>query len=171
MITNVPPVAPALGVIQHQVGIIGPPPNNQSNATTDLEWIFGAESKSQATLLPVRGNTYTIGDSSQGVCTAATPGFCALLENGVELVEGVQNFQILYGEDTLPVVTPTTPADTSVDVYRTANNVVNWDNVVSVRVTLTVNEVERVQGSGNGLTNANTLRTYTNTIRIRSRGV
>ena len=170
MITNAPPVAPAAGVIQHQTGVTSPAPASQSNATTDLRWQFGGPNNSQATLLPVLGNSYTIGLSAQGVlsggaCAAATPGFCALMENGVELVEGVQNLQILYGEDT------SAAGNTAVDVYRTANNVVNWDNVVSVRISLTVNEVERVQGSGNGLTNANSSKIYTNTIRIRNRGV
>lgn len=166
MITNAPPAAPAAGVIQHATGVASPAPENQSNATTDLKWVFGAKDKSQAILLPVLGNTYSIGNSARGACSAATPGYCALLENGVELIEGVEDLQVLYGEDT------TVPdPDSSVDIYRPANQVANWDNVVSVRITLTINEVEQVQGSGNGVTNPNTRRTYTNTIRIRSRGV
>lgn len=45
-----------------------------------------------------------------------------------ELVEGVENMQITYGEDT--------SSDQAVDVYATANAVSNWTNVLSVRVSL-----------------------------------
>jgi len=47
-----------------------------------------------------------------------------------ELVEGVQDMQILYGEDT------NANPDGIVDRYMNATNVVNWDNVLSVRVNL-----------------------------------
>ncbi len=43
-----------------------------------------------------------------------------------ELVEGIENLQILYGEDT-------TNGDRIPDEYRTADNVANWDNVVAIR--------------------------------------
>ncbi len=47
----------------------------------------------------------------------------------VELIEGVENMQVLYGEDT-------TNDDTIADVYRDADTVANWDNVVSLRIAL-----------------------------------
>lgn len=46
-----------------------------------------------------------------------------------ELIQGVENMQILYGEDT-------SGADKIADVYVTAKNVSNWANVVSVRIAL-----------------------------------
>ncbi len=48
-----------------------------------------------------------------------------------ELIEGVQDMQILYGEDT--------SADAVIDevnVYRTADNVANWSRVLAVRINL-----------------------------------
>ena len=42
-----------------------------------------------------------------------------------ELVEGIENLQVLYGEDT--------NSDRTADVYRTADAVANWGNVVTVR--------------------------------------
>ena len=45
-----------------------------------------------------------------------------------ELVEGIENMQLTYGEDT--------NNDNGVDAYRTANNVANWENVLSVKVDL-----------------------------------
>ena len=44
------------------------------------------------------------------------------------LVEGIENMQIRYGEDT--------SGNRAADVYRTANQVASWDNVVSVRIGL-----------------------------------
>ncbi len=45
-----------------------------------------------------------------------------------ELVEGVENLQIRYGEDT--------NSNRAADIYRTADNVTDWANVVSVRIGL-----------------------------------
>ena len=42
-----------------------------------------------------------------------------------ELVEGIENLQVLYGEDT--------NSDRIADVYRAADAVANWNNVVTVR--------------------------------------
>jgi type IV pilus assembly protein PilW len=55
--------------------------------------------------------------------TAATGG-----DNPIELVEGVENMQILYGEDT--------DGDRIPNRYLTVNSVSNLANVVAVRVSL-----------------------------------
>jgi type IV pilus assembly protein PilW len=47
------------------------------------------------------------------------------------IVDGVENFQVLYGEDT--------NADNFADVYRRADQVVTWNNVAAVRVALLIN--------------------------------
>lgn len=46
----------------------------------------------------------------------------------VELVQGVENMQILYGEDT--------DSDRTVDVFNEADNVGDWGQVVAVRIAL-----------------------------------
>lgn len=53
-----------------------------------------------------------------------------------ELIEGVENMQILYGEDT------STPIDRNIDQYVAANTVTNWDNVFAVRISLLMRSVE-----------------------------
>lgn len=164
MVTNAPGNN---GVIQHAMGVAHPT-TGQINATTDFEWEFGSSNNSLATMMIVSGNAYSIGTSNRGTnaggnCSAATPGYCALLENGQELVEGVQDMQITYGVDN--------DGDTEVDQYFTATNVANWSQVVSVSLTLVINEVERVQGANTGVTDPLLARTYTNVVRIRSRGI
>lgn len=51
-----------------------------------------------------------------------------------ELVEGVENMQISYGEDI--------NADNVADSYKAAGAVVNWSNVVSVRIELLLASLE-----------------------------
>ncbi len=48
-----------------------------------------------------------------------------------ELVEGVQDIQLLYGEDT-----SVDNVVDKVDVYRTANDVVDWSKVLGIRISL-----------------------------------
>jgi type IV pilus assembly protein PilW len=52
-----------------------------------------------------------------------------VIQHNEELIEGVENMQVLYGEDTAG-------ADKVADTYVTADNVTNWSNVVSVRIAL-----------------------------------
>jgi type IV pilus assembly protein PilW len=157
MVTNAPGNN---GVLQHATGVPHPT-TGQTNASTDLEWEFGSANKSLATVMVVAGNTYSIRNSARGACSAARPGYCALFENNNELVEGVQGMDIQYGIDT--------NGDTAVDSYEDANLVADWSEVVAIRLTLTLNEVERVQGANTGVTDL--ARQYTSIIRIRSRGV
>lgn len=53
--------------------------------------------------------------------------------NSIELVEGIENMQILFGLDT--------NNNGSADVYRPASNVPSWNQVVSARVSLLVNSM------------------------------
>ncbi len=54
--------------------------------------------------------------------------------NPQELVEGVENLQVLYGEDT--------DADRYAETYVSASAVTDWANVVSVRLALLVDSIE-----------------------------
>ena len=51
-----------------------------------------------------------------------------------EIVEGIENMQIQYGEDT--------NGDITADVYRGADAVANWSKVVSVRVNLLMQTID-----------------------------
>jgi type IV pilus assembly protein PilW len=53
-----------------------------------------------------------------------------------ELVEGVENMQILYGENT------NNDSNNTADRFVPADNVTDWDAVVSVRITLLVMSLE-----------------------------
>ena len=54
----------------------------------------------------------------------------------VRLVEGVENMQFLYGEDT--------NNDNNVDTYRTATNVADWEAVINVKISLLIRSPESV---------------------------
>lgn len=51
-----------------------------------------------------------------------------------EVVEGIENMQIQYGEDT--------NGDITADIYRSANAVADWGKVVSVRVNLLMQTID-----------------------------
>ena len=94
-----------------------------------------------------------------------------------ELVEGVENMQVLYGEDTT--------ADSMADRYVTMDNVSNIANIVSVRVSLLMRSIEQVKINApaagitktiNGVdvtsqSDRNLRFVVTSTYKIRNRGV
>jgi type IV pilus assembly protein PilW len=57
----------------------------------------------------------------------------------VELIEGVEDMQVLYGVDTDEDKTPNT--------YTQANQVADWGDVTTIRITLVVNSVDDVGGT------------------------
>ena len=79
--------------------------------------------------------------------------------NAVELIEGVEDLQLLYGIDN-------TPADGISDAnqYVTFPNVPDVNQIVAVRVSVTANSVDAVVDAGDGLLR----RTFTQTILIRN---
>jgi type IV pilus assembly protein PilW len=76
----------------------------------------------------------------------------------VELIQGVENMQILYGVDTT-----LTDDVANANQYMTATAVPDPRQVVSVRVTLTVNSIDEVTEDQNTLT-----RTFSKTILVRN---
>lgn len=99
-----------------------------------------------------------------------------------ELLDGIENMQILYGEDT--------DSDTEPERYLTANNVASWNNVVAVKVGLlahTPDQVNKINDTNSynvaGTQIADTATTITHggdqrlrnvfnsTIKIRNRGL
>ncbi len=92
-----------------------------------------AYKQDEAFVYPLKFVTYSV-----DVGTSGEPSLFRTLNGGdrQELVEGVENLQVLYGEDTDP--TPDGIANT----YRDADDVVNMGNVVSVRVAIVVRSLE-----------------------------
>lgn len=88
-----------------------------------------------------------------------------------ELVRGVENMQIEYGEDL--------DGDWTADIYRSADAVANWNNVVSVRIGLLMQTIENNIASGpqpytfNGATTTPTDRrlrqAFTTIVALRNR--
>lgn len=75
-----------------------------------------------------------------------------------ELVEGIEDMQILYGVDT--------DSDKTANYYVPADPALNWSNVVSVRITLTVRTIDgNLTTTGDGRIRRN----FTSTIALRNR--
>jgi type IV pilus assembly protein PilW len=75
-----------------------------------------------------------------------------------ELIEGIEDMQILYGEDT--------DADSTANYYVSADNVTNMAQVVSIRITLTARTFDgNLTSTGDGRLRRN----FTSTIAIRNR--
>lgn len=104
------------------------------NATNDLGKIYGAGSEVSA----LQTISYFVANDTDG-----TPSlFRRIADNTPEpLIRGVENMQILYGEDTSPI----DDRDFSVNQYVTATNVGNWNGVVSIRIGLLLQSEDAVR--------------------------
>jgi type IV pilus assembly protein PilW len=97
------------------------------------------------------------------------------IERPVELVEGVENLQLMFGQDT--------DSDGAPNQYVPANMVVDYNEVVTLRINITVNSVDDV-GSTSTPTHGCAIqdcltgevvdgllrRTFTETIQLRNQG-
>lgn len=106
------------GTISHQTAIGTP-----GNLTADLQKIFGQD----ALIYKVLTLSYYIAPS---VLSAGNNSLWRLAAGGApqEMIEGVDNLQVLYGEDT--------DADRTANQYVSAATVGSMSNVVSVKVSL-----------------------------------
>ncbi len=105
------------GAIEH---VFAGTPGNVN--PTNLGRIFRAG----AQVFRMRTTTYYISESANGTGPALWRRVG--LDPAQELAEGIENMQVLYGEDTDANQTP--------DVYRTADAVTDWTQVVSLQVAL-----------------------------------
>jgi type IV pilus assembly protein PilW len=112
------------GNIVHQTGTGSP-----GNSTQDLGRRYPVGSQ----LFRVSTISYFVRDSGTGSGPALWRR--AGGDPAQELVEGVQNLQVQYGEDT--------DGDLMPDVYRNANQVGSFRNVVSIRIALLFRSLER----------------------------
>ena len=115
------------GTINHNTGNAGVTPGN---ATKPLSKTYEEDSYIMK-LVSVR---YFVGTGASGNPALFRAGLQTdasgnNVEVANELVDGIENLQILYGEDTQN-------NDRIPDVYRTADQVSDWNNVVAVRITL-----------------------------------
>ena len=127
-------------------------PDDELNTIEDEEQ-FGTNSL--AMLFPATTATveYSIGTSAGAAtaCSNANPESCALFANGQELLQGVEDLQVRFGERIGGSVQYQDPAVG-----------IDWQEVVSVELNLTLNSVDRafsredgVAGGGDGLVRKN----------------
>lgn len=113
-------------VLLHSTTAATPTPGN---ATKQL----GACYVGTGEVAKITTRSFFIGDNASGVPSLYRKDGSAAAE---ELVEGVQNMQILYGEDT------DLAFDGSANRYRPADDVGDWSRVVSVRISLLLRSPE-----------------------------
>mgnify|MGYP000521139313 CR=1 FL=1 len=97
------------------------------DATGPLDGLYGVDSN----IYKMQMINYRIGISVSGA-----PALFRSINTGSfqTLIEGVEDMQILYGEDT--------NADNSADYYVDANDVVSMENVISLRISLVIRSLE-----------------------------
>jgi type IV pilus assembly protein PilW len=154
------------GAVVHNTGAASPGNYNVSNPGCPganahcLSKIYGAD----ATVFAVQELIYRVGPGSEG-----QP---ALFRNGQELLDGVENFQILYGEDI--------DGSGVANYYVPADQVADMDNVISIRFAIVARSYDdNLTGGiaqnyivlGSNLVAAdNRLRqVYTTTVTLRNR--
>ncbi len=123
------------GVITHDANVSGQVPGN-ANDTVNYSY-----RRAVTHVVPVETVAYFIAPSAR-VSDASDPapaGTTSLwrrrgLNPVEELVEGIEQIQVQYGVDT--------NGDVIVDEYRTANNVTDWNDVISVSVALLARSLE-----------------------------
>ncbi|KFI22032.1 PilW family protein [Nitrosococcus oceani] len=134
------------------------------NATKDL----GKRYTGKANIIQITTSTYYIRANPWGVPSLYRKEND---DNPQELIEGVEDMQILYGEDT--------DGSQEANGYVTADNVANWNNVVSLRLNFLLQTMENYLASSpqsytfNGATitpsDRRLRRVFTTTLNLRNR--
>lgn len=106
-------------------------PGNVNPASTNWSHEFTTEARIQT----VKSRAYFIGPGASGEPALFRMDFSQgnAAATAEELVEGIENMQVLYGEDLSP-----NDADIQPTRYVTADNVSDWNNVISVKISLLV---------------------------------
>jgi len=155
MITNDPQGSG--GTIMHASGVAATtgPNTGQSNVAGDLGATYGSDGASVAGAYRVGTATYMLCPSASGTGTSLYQDSCAVAN---ELVEGVQDMQFDYGVDSNAIA--------GADKYVNAAQVEaagDWNNIVSVRMTITFDSIRNIPGGALS-------KTITQTVRVRNRG-
>jgi len=108
-----------------------------NNSSADLGGTAALYTANQASMVDYIPTAFYIGTSNSGTTRSLYQSqLQGAVMAGQELVEGVQDMQIFYGEDT------SAPPDGIADVYLDAANVTNWANVTIVRINLLLVSLE-----------------------------
>lgn len=174
MITNAPTADSGVmqGVIQHATGVTSPAGalnSGQSNSQVDLENEYGSTPGNDVAGGSVAyvyagttgGHRYSLGPSQRAVtvgavdCSDATPEYCALYRNDVEVAEGVQGFEFEMGWVDSSGNTRFGDPLTSVD----------WTAVDRIKITMDLNSIEEVPTAQGSKLHT---KTFSRTIMIRN---
>lgn len=120
--------------VNRNSGVAGVAPGNLDPAAVQM-----SQSCTDCQIFETQGLVYFIGAGASGEPALFRYDY-TLGSSGAtfdELVEGIENMQILYGEDLSP-----NDSDIQPTRYVTANNITDVDNVVSVRISLLVRTPE-----------------------------
>jgi len=143
--------------------------NANSGSTTTAVGNTGATAEGPGNAT-TPGLTYTEGDIFKVYkysysIQAGASGEPALFRNingtNQELVEGIQNMQIKYGEDT--------DGDGTANIYSDSGSVTDMEDVVSVRLTLTARTLEDNIALDTTVDSGRISRDFSSTITIRNR--
>lgn len=159
------------GVLVHNTGTGSPGNYNVTNPGCPganahcLSKVYGGD----AAVMLTQETSYTIAMGSEG-----QP---ALFRNGLEFLDGIENLQILYGEDTDPIGTA---GSGIANYYVPADQVVDMENVISIRFSVVVRSYDDNLTGGvaqnYNLFGTNTVapdtrlrQVYTSTVAVRNR--
>lgn len=159
------------GVLVHNTGYGSPGNYNATNPGCPganahcLSKVYGSD----ATIFASQEITYTVGMGSEG-----QP---ALFRNGLEYLDGVEDLQILYGEDT---DAPGTAGSGIANYYVPADQVADMNQVISVRfavvtrsyddnLTSGINQSYVVLGANRVAPDTRLRQVYTSTVTVRNR--
>ncbi len=141
-------------------------PGNKNPGKNNLSHAYDSTME----ILTLQSATYYIGDGANNASSLRRISFSTGTENDEELVDGVQDMQVLYG---------IAGSNRQVESYVSANEVSNWDNVVSVRVYLLLvsadanvvaeNQVIDFNGTAVTIQNRRLAQVFSATIGIRNR--
>ncbi len=140
--------------MQHLTGA-GTPGNNTTDLSGDAT-VFGTD----ATVFPVSATVFFVAPGLGTNNRGDNPMSLWSQSNGdapIELVEGIEDLQVLYGEDTDANRTP--------NRYRTIQNITDPNDIVTVRVTVTATSVDEVSETGDGIIR----RDFVSTAAVRNR--
>lgn len=112
-----------LNVTHPSSGTPGNDPSSWGGSSAPDEQVF----RDDATLVKVATYIYFVADDNNGMPTLYRQDGAT----AIEIAKGVEDLQVLYGIDTSP-----TDTIQSANTYVDADNVPNWQNVVSVRLNL-----------------------------------
>lgn len=153
---------------------------NQNNGTITHSSTVNFESKlskaygADAVLMKLEKSAYYIGTNTNGVPALFRRRMVGQGAVTEELIEGVENLQLNYGEDT--------DGDSIPNRYVSAANVTDFANVSAVRIGLLVHSPEEIQLAQDTRTyqvldtlvdpvdDGRTRRLFTSTVKIRNKG-